>query len=96
MWKNVACIFVTSNTLEKAPYCRERRQESEQAGAGRVALPRIIPMVGIQAKEQFYVLSSISVSFCPIMVQRRGPLTAIEYVKEQYMSPRKKSRNSTG
>ena len=51
MWEYIARVSVTPNTLEKAPDGRECRQESQEAGAGRVALPRIMPMIGVQAEE---------------------------------------------
>ena len=64
---------------------------------GGVALFDAVPIAGIYTEEEFEVLFKPYVSVWKMVEERKGELrTPIAYVCEQYISPRKKSRNSTG
>lgn len=47
MWKDVARVLVTPDTLQGAPYSWQRCHEAEEAGVARVALVGIIPFIGV-------------------------------------------------
>ena len=93
MREDIARVDVTPDTLKAAPDAWEGGEEAKEAGVGGVAEWWVGPMVRIEAEEDFDVLKK---------VRERSGLwkpcyhTPIEYVSEQNMSPRKKSRNSTG
>jgi len=85
--------MVTPYTLQCTPDGWEGSKEAHQPGMVRVALDRIIPLVGVEAKEKFDILHDVSVA---IALEDQDILTQVAYVREHQMSPRKKSRNSTG
>lgn len=60
----------------------------------RVALRRVGPAVRIKAEEKLNILGGCQYVNCS--GGEGVNLTAVAYVKEQYISPKKKSRNSTG
>jgi hypothetical protein len=59
----------------------------------RVTLCRVVPIVGVETKEEFDVLfeNQLLISF-----SSSRKLTPRAYVREQNISPKKKSLNSTG
>lgn len=58
-----------------------------------IALRWILPVIGIEAEEDFQILLFDQHTYLHCMI---SALTPMLYVWEQYISPRKKSRNSTG
>lgn len=56
MGEYVFRIAITPNTLKGAPYTRNRGQEAEETRMAGIALPRVVPIVGVQAKEEFNIL----------------------------------------
>jgi hypothetical protein len=55
--KDIACIFITTNTLEETPNGREGRQETEEPGVAGVAPNGIVPTICVETKEEFDVLT---------------------------------------
>lgn len=60
MWKRIPGIIVTPQTLQASPDSREGRKKAKQPGVRRVALARIIPLVGVKTEEQLDVLVMVS------------------------------------
>lgn len=62
MGKHIARVTVTPDTLQGTPDGRERVEEAENTRVCRVALVGVVPALGVQAKEEFDVLPSVSQS----------------------------------
>lgn len=60
----------------------------------RVASSGVLPISAVETEEELQILWKVR--FGVDCSKNREKFTPIKYVCEQYMSPRKKSRNSTG
>jgi hypothetical protein len=58
--KHVARVLVAPDALEESPYRWQSRQEAEKPGVVRVALRRVVPVSGVQTKEEFNILGAVS------------------------------------
>jgi hypothetical protein len=58
MWECVSRVVISTKALQGSPYSRQCREESEERRILRVALRDVVgvPMLGIEAKEEFEVL----------------------------------------
>ena len=62
MWKRIPGIIVTPQTLQASPDSGEGRKETKQPGVRRVALARIIPLIGVKTEEQLDILVMVSLT----------------------------------
>jgi hypothetical protein len=87
--------MITPDALQSAPDRWEGSEEAHQPRVVGIALLRIVPTMGVEAEEQLNVLNAVSAGW-GFGLKHRNLLTQVAYVREHQISPRKKSRNSTG
>lgn len=52
----IACVVISSKTLQRTPYAREGREKSQNTRMARITLNRIVPVTRIQAEEKLKIL----------------------------------------
>jgi hypothetical protein len=52
VWEHITGIIVTPQALKRAPYARNRREETKKSGVRAVAHCWLIPVTGVQAEEK--------------------------------------------
>lgn len=64
MGKHVSRVFVSSKALKESPDGRQCQEEAHKPRVGGITLLRLVPMTGVQTKEQLNVLGRKSTVPC--------------------------------